>query len=164
MQMQGGPEDLPAKRQKEGVEKNMADFVQKTVTKTAVRELANPIADVSAFNTIVEAVITANPFGCVAYTEGGVTHQPVEKSKESYVAKVVYQDTLAKTVGNESGKFEHDRRVQCRCCGTPRRHRTLHCPRRHTGPGLWQRDLLGHAQVPGPERGDCTWSRLAATA
>ena len=84
----------------------MADFIQKTVTKTAVRELLNPIADVSAFNTIVEAVITANPFGCVAYTEGGVAHQPVEKSKESYVAKVVYQDALAKTVGNESGKYE----------------------------------------------------------
>jgi len=83
----------------------MADFVQKTVTKTAVRELANPIADVSAFDTIVQSVITGNPFGCVAYTEGGVAHQPVEKSKETYVAKVVYQDALAKTVGNESGKY-----------------------------------------------------------
>jgi hypothetical protein len=83
----------------------MADFVQKTITKTAVRELATPIADVSAFDTIVQAVITANPFGCVAYTEAGVAHDPVEKSKESYVAKVVYQDTLARTVGNESGKF-----------------------------------------------------------
>jgi len=83
----------------------MADFVQKTVTKTAVRELATPIADVSAFDSIVQAVITANPFGCVAYTEGGVTHPPVEKSKENYVAKIVYQDTLAKPVGNQSGKF-----------------------------------------------------------
>jgi hypothetical protein len=83
----------------------MADFVEKTVTKTAVRELATPIADVSAFNTIVEAVITGNPFGCVAYTEAGITHQPVEKTKENYVAKVVYQDTLAKSVGTESGKY-----------------------------------------------------------
>jgi len=83
----------------------MADFVQKTVVKTAVRQLASPIADVSAFNTIVQSVITSNPFECVAYTEGGVTHQPVEKTKEAYVAKVVYQDALAKTVGNESGKY-----------------------------------------------------------
>jgi hypothetical protein len=83
----------------------MADFVQKTVTKTAVRALASPIADVSAFDTIVQSVITDNPFECIAYTEGGVTHQPVEKSKEAYVAKVVYQDALAKTVGNESSKF-----------------------------------------------------------
>jgi hypothetical protein len=84
----------------------MADFVQKTVTKTAVRELANPVTDIAAFSTIVEAVITTNPFGCVAYTEGGVAHEPVEKSKEAYVAKIVYQDPLAQTVGTESGKFD----------------------------------------------------------
>ncbi len=83
----------------------MGDFVEKTNVKTAVRELATPIADVSAFNTIVESVITANPFGCVAYTEGGVAHQPVEKTREAYVTKVIYQDSLAKTVGNESGKY-----------------------------------------------------------
>src|SRR5512138_3176791 len=83
----------------------MADFVQKSVTKTAVRPLASPIADVSAFDTIVQSVITDNPFGCVAYTEGSVTHQPVEKTRETYVAKVVYQDALAKAIGNESGKF-----------------------------------------------------------
>jgi hypothetical protein len=84
----------------------MADFVQKTVTKTAVRELANPIADIASFDAIVQNVITANPFGCVAYTEGGVAHEPVEKSKEAYVAKIVYQDALAQTVGTESGKFD----------------------------------------------------------
>ncbi|MFA5267138.1 MAG: hypothetical protein WC379_04135 [Methanoregula sp.] len=83
----------------------MADFIQKTNVKTAVRELATPIADVSAFNTIVEAVITANPFGCVAYTEAGITHNPVEKSKETYVAKIVYQDALAKSVGTDACKF-----------------------------------------------------------
>jgi len=83
----------------------MADFVEKTNVKTAVRELADPIADVSAFDTIIQAVITDNPFGCIAYTEGGVAHQPVEKSREAYVAKVVYQDALAKTVGTNSGKY-----------------------------------------------------------
>jgi hypothetical protein len=84
---------------------NMADFVQKTNVKTAVRQLADPIADVAAFNTIVGAVITGNPFGCVAYVSAGVNHPPVEKTKESYVAKIVYQDALAKTVGTNSGKF-----------------------------------------------------------
>ena len=83
----------------------MADFNQKTVVKTAIRELANPIADVSAFNTVVQAVITDNPLGCVAYTEGGVTHQPVEKTKEAYVAKVIYQNAEGKLVGNESGRY-----------------------------------------------------------
>jgi hypothetical protein len=83
----------------------MADFVQKTTVKTAVRMLANPIADVAAFNTIVSSVITDNPFGCVAYTVSGVSHAGVEKSKENYVAKIVYQDSLAKSVGTNAGKF-----------------------------------------------------------
>jgi hypothetical protein len=83
----------------------MADFIQKTNVKTATRTLAAPISDVAAFNTIVQSVITDNPFGCVAYAEGGVSHLPVEKSKENYVTKVVYQDTDAKTVGSNSGKF-----------------------------------------------------------
>ena len=87
------------------LEKNMADFVQKTTVKTAVRMLANPIADVAAFNTIVASVIADNPFGCVTYTASGVTHDPVEKSKENYVAKIVYQDALAKSIGTGSHKF-----------------------------------------------------------
>jgi hypothetical protein len=83
----------------------MADFVQKTTVKTAVRTLANPIADVSAFESIVQAVITTNPFGCASWTQGGVTHQPVEKTRENYVVKIVYQDALAKTTGNGSHRF-----------------------------------------------------------
>ncbi len=83
----------------------MADFVQKTTVKTAVRILANPIADAAAFNTIVQSVITTNPFACTVYETAGVSHQPVEKSKENYVAKIVYQDSDAKTVGTESGRF-----------------------------------------------------------
>jgi len=83
----------------------MADFVQKTTVKSAVRTLAAPIADVAAFNTIVQSVITTNPFACVAYSTAGVNHAPVEKTKETYVAKIIYQDTDAKVVGNEAGKF-----------------------------------------------------------
>ena len=83
----------------------MADFVQKTTVKSAVRALANPIADVAAFNTIVQSVITDNPFACTAYETAGVNHQPVEKTKENYVVKIVYQDADAKTVGTESDKF-----------------------------------------------------------
>jgi hypothetical protein len=83
----------------------MADFIQKNVIKSAVREFAEPIANVTAFDQVIQTVITTNPFGCVSYTEGGVTHQPVEKVKESYVAKVVYQNAEAKTVGTENGKY-----------------------------------------------------------
>jgi hypothetical protein len=83
----------------------MADFVQKNVVKSALREFAEPIGNVTAFDQVIQTIVTTNPFGCVAYTEGGVTHQPVEKVKEAYVAKVVYQDADAKTVGTENGKY-----------------------------------------------------------
>ncbi len=83
----------------------MADFIQKTIVKTAIRQLANPIADVAAFNTIVQSVLTDNPFGCVAYTTAGVDHPAVEKTKETYVAKIFYQDADAKTVGTDNVKF-----------------------------------------------------------
>ena len=84
----------------------MADFVEKTTVRTAVRELAVPIADVAAFSAIVQAVITDNPFGCVAYTEGGVSHQPVEKTKENYAAKIVYTDSTGKKRGSASHAFD----------------------------------------------------------
>ena len=84
----------------------MADFVQSNVTKSAVRELADPIADVATFNTIVQSVITTNPFACVSYMTAGVTHDPVEKTREGYTVKIIYQDTDAKTVGTLSDKFD----------------------------------------------------------
>ena len=83
----------------------MADFVQNSTVKSAIRKLTNPITDVTTFNTIVQSVITGNPFACTAYESAGVSHQPVEKSKENYVAKIIFQNSDAKTVGTQSGKF-----------------------------------------------------------
>ena len=83
----------------------MADFVQSNVTKSAVRELADPIADVATFNTIVQSVITDNPFACVAYMTAGVNHNPVEKTKETYTARLVYEDTNAINVGSSVEKY-----------------------------------------------------------
>ena len=83
----------------------MADFVQNTNVKSAVRTLANPIADVASFNTIVGSVITDNPFECVAYMTAGVTHDPVEKTKETYTARLVYEDTNAQNVGSSVEKY-----------------------------------------------------------
>ena len=83
----------------------MANFVQNSIVKTAVRELANPIADVSSFDTIVGSVITDNPFECVAYMTAGVTHDPVEKTTESYAARLVYEDVDAKNVGTSSERY-----------------------------------------------------------
>ena len=83
----------------------MADYVQNTNVKSAVRKLAAPIADIATFNTIVQSVINTNPFGCVSYMSAGVNHPPVEKTKETYTAKFVYQDTEAKTVGRTSESY-----------------------------------------------------------
>ena len=84
----------------------MADFVQSANVKSATRTLAEPIADIATFNTIVQSVITDNPFECVAYMTAGESHPPVEKTKEAYTAKFVYQDTDAKSVGTGSHKFD----------------------------------------------------------
>jgi predicted RNA methylase len=82
----------------------MADFVQKTVNKTAVRDLAVPIADVTSFNNLIETVIEDNPFGCVGYT--GSDGQPVAavvRNREHYTAKVDFiSETTGKRVGNVS--------------------------------------------------------------
>jgi predicted RNA methylase len=63
----------------------MADFTQTTVNKTAVRDLAVPIADVTAFDTLVDMVIAENPFGCVGYTtKAGETVPAVIRNREHY--------------------------------------------------------------------------------
>ena len=81
----------------------MADFVQTTINKTAVRDLAVPIATVTSFNTLVESVITDNPFGCVGYTtRAGETIAPIIKNREHYTAKVNFVNGEGKKVGTVS--------------------------------------------------------------
>ncbi len=82
----------------------MGDFVQKTVTRSAVRVLASPIESIAEFQTIVAGVITNNPFGCTAYQVGTENLDPVEKSREVYTARMVYQDMEAKAVGTVAVK------------------------------------------------------------
>jgi hypothetical protein len=50
-------------------------------------------------------VILNNPFGCVSYMSSGVNHPPVEKTRETYTAKFVYQDTGANRVGSDSQSY-----------------------------------------------------------
>ncbi len=82
----------------------MADFVQKTVNKSAVRNLTVPIATVTAFNNLIQAVIDDNPFGCVGYTgSDGVAVPAVVRNREHYTAKVDFIDEeTGKRVGNIS--------------------------------------------------------------
>jgi len=100
---EGGGALLLTEQQNGG--KNMADFTQNTNVKSAVRKLAAPIEDITAFTAIIQSVISSNPFGCVSYMSGGASHPPVEKTRESYTAKFVYQNTEAKTVGRSAESY-----------------------------------------------------------
>jgi len=77
----------------------MANFVQSGVVKTAVRDLAAPIADVAAFTEVVNDIITNNPFGCTPYQSGTETLPAVEKVRETYTGRVIYENGEAETVG-----------------------------------------------------------------
>jgi hypothetical protein len=77
---------------------NMADFTTSNTTKSAVRKLAAPLADVTAFDNLVQGVITNNPLQCISYNAQGVDHPPVEKSRQGYTSRIIYQDPDAKTV------------------------------------------------------------------
>jgi hypothetical protein len=76
----------------------MADFTTSNTTKSAVRKIAAPLADVTAFDNLVQGVITNNPFQCVSYNAQGVNHPPVERSKQGYTARIIYQDADAKII------------------------------------------------------------------
>ncbi len=84
----------------------VADLVQKTVNKTAVWDLAIPIADAVSFDNFILSVIDDNPFGCVGYT--GADGQPVPavvRNCEHYTAKVNFVDGEGKRVGTVSLQF-----------------------------------------------------------
>ena len=82
----------------------MADFVEQTVTKTAVRKLATPIGSTADFETIINSIISTNPWGCTAYEVSGVAQPAISKSRETYTARVFYEDVEGKTLGNVTAK------------------------------------------------------------
>ncbi|MEN6343037.1 MAG: hypothetical protein ABFC89_10835 [Methanospirillum sp.] len=82
----------------------MANFVQKSITKSATRVLTTPIADVSAFTEVVDDIIANNPFGCTPYESAGQSMPAVEKTREAYTARVVYENGEAQTVGTVTAR------------------------------------------------------------
>lgn len=81
----------------------MADFVTASAVKSAKRKLTTPMT-MEQFQNLLTDVITNNPWGCVDYVSGGVTVKGVVRGSEYYSGKVVYEDALAKTVGQISVK------------------------------------------------------------
>jgi len=92
----------------------MADFIQNAAVKSALRKLTAPIDTMATFQSLITDIVTNNPWGCVDYVSGGVTIDGCLKGTERYTGKVVYENALAKTVGqisitaNTSGGFATD--------------------------------------------------------
>ena len=49
----------------------MATFKQNRPSKSAIRILASPFANISTFDALVQEIIRNNPFGCIAYRVRG---------------------------------------------------------------------------------------------
>ncbi|MEN6342805.1 MAG: hypothetical protein ABFC89_09630 [Methanospirillum sp.] len=82
----------------------MANFTPKSIVKSAVRTLTNPIATLANFTEVVDDIITNNPFGCTPYTSGGQSMPAVEKTREAYTARFVYEDNEAAAIGTTAVK------------------------------------------------------------
>lgn len=82
----------------------MGEFKELSVVKTAARKLVTPLADLAALNSIVDGVLENNLFECSAYQVGTTSHLPMEKTRESYTARIAYQDDDARTLGSVSAR------------------------------------------------------------
>ncbi|MFA4824833.1 MAG: hypothetical protein WC593_06700 [Methanoregula sp.] len=77
----------------------MAHFNQRAGTKSAVHRLKNPFPDIMAFNAVVQSSILKNPLGCTSYHTVKKHYRPVQKVREMYTAKFVYEDAMQKRIG-----------------------------------------------------------------
>ncbi len=80
----------------------MADFIQNAAVKTAVRKFTSPLESMTVFQNLITDIIANNPWGCVDYVSNGVTIDGCLKGTERYTGKVVYENAVAKTVGQIS--------------------------------------------------------------
>ena len=78
----------------------MADFVPATITKSAVRNLHDPHTTISSFNTLISTIVGTNPWGCIAYTQGGAAMPPVAITKQIYSGKINYENASGKVIGS----------------------------------------------------------------
>jgi hypothetical protein len=77
----------------------MAHFMQNTGRRSAVHILKTPFPDVMAFNAVVRSLVFTNPLGCTSYWKAKKNHPPVQKVREMYTAKFVYENASGKRIG-----------------------------------------------------------------
>lgn len=78
----------------------MAHFIQNQKNTSVYRSLKNTFPDVMAFDAVIRSLILRNPLGCTSYMKGGKNHPPVEKVREMYTAKFMYENANGKRVGH----------------------------------------------------------------
>jgi hypothetical protein len=77
----------------------VTQFRRKPGIKGAYRRLIATIPDVTVFEAIVRSLIMKNPLGCSSYMSGKKNHPPIERVREMYTAKFVYEDATGKRIG-----------------------------------------------------------------
>jgi len=77
----------------------MAHFNQRPGTKSASRHLKTPFPDVMAFDAVVQSLVLKNPLRCTSYRSAKKAHPPVEKVREMYTAKFIYEDANGRRIG-----------------------------------------------------------------
>lgn len=75
------------------------DFRPRPGTKNAHHRLRTPIADIAAFDRILQALISRNPLDCTPYYARYRHHPPMERLREMYTAKFEYRNERRKRIG-----------------------------------------------------------------
>jgi len=83
----------------------MTHFRQRPGTKSAIRELKTPIPDITTFDAIVKSLILANPLECTSYMKKR-THPPIEKVRQLYTTKFVYENGDGERVGTGQDTYD----------------------------------------------------------
>lgn len=84
----------------------MTQFRQKMGTKSAIHRLIKPVPDIITFEAVVLSLIMKNPLGCTSYRSVKKHHLPVEKVREMYTAKFVYETPEGKRIGRSSEVYD----------------------------------------------------------
>ena len=84
----------------------MSHFNRKPGTKSFFLDLKKPFPDLTAFDTVIWSLIMKNPLKCTSYMSGKKNHRPIEKVREMYTAKFVYEDPDGKRIGSGTEVYD----------------------------------------------------------
>jgi hypothetical protein len=80
-------------------------FREKKGYRSAVHRMKHTISTINVFETVVRSLVVDNSLKCRSYRSVRKSHKPVEKVREMYTAKFVYEDAKGKRVGTGSETY-----------------------------------------------------------